>query len=139
MQVEAAGLSLVTALVGEVVTAASQGAQEALEAAARGQAARPAEAQVPLPYHVGAVACLLQSFSQGGCIRGQAQGLACPDDGMLEARVDLVPGKRGRGGEGEMRAKARLSEPIYCQGSRLEPSNNCSKYIHTYSKQHAMF
>lgn len=103
MQVEAAGLSLVTALVGEVVTAASQGAQEALEAAARGQAARPAEAQVPLSYHVGAVARFLQPLSQGGRIRGQAQRLACPDDRMLEARVNLVPGRNGKwsGGQGE--------------------------------------
>ena len=91
MQVEAARLCpTVTAPVGEVVTAARQRAQEALEAAVGGQAAPVAEAQVPLAHHVGGVAGLPQALGQGGVIHGQAEGLAGPDDGVLEACVYLV-------------------------------------------------
>lgn len=58
MQVEAAGLGSITALVGEVVSAARQCTQEALEAAPRREAARPAEPQVPLAHHMGDIAGL---------------------------------------------------------------------------------
>ena len=97
MQVEAAGLALAgAALVGEVVPAPRQRAQEAVEAAARGQAAPAAEAQVPLAHHVGDVAGLPQALGQGGVARGQAEGLEGPDDRVLEARVDLIPRERER-------------------------------------------
>ena len=98
MQVEAACLAPpVAALVGEVVPAARQRAQEALEAAVRGQAAPAAEAQVPLAHHVGGVAGLPQALGQGGVAQWQAEGLERPDHGVLEACVDLIPGGRGTG------------------------------------------
>ena len=59
----------------------------------------PVEAQVPLAQHVCGVAGLLQPLGQGTEVGGQAAGLAGPDDGVLEASVDLVPeGARARGG-----------------------------------------
>lgn len=76
MQVKSTGLPVVAALVGEVVPAAGQRSQEAVEAACGGETGGPAEAQVPLAHHVCGVSGLGQSLRQRGSVGWQAERLA---------------------------------------------------------------
>ena len=91
MEVEATHPGPITGVVGVVVYTACQGAKVGVEASASGQALLLVEAQVPLADHVGGVAELLQSLGEGDLVKGQAVGLAGPDDGVLQASVNLVP------------------------------------------------
>lgn len=52
----------------------------------------PVEAQVPLPDHVRGVAGLAEPLGQSVHVWRQAARLAGSDDGVLEARVDLISG-----------------------------------------------
>lgn len=54
----------------------------------------PVEAQVPFAHQVGGVSGLAEALGQGVHVRRQTAGLAGPDDGVLEACVDLVSAGR---------------------------------------------
>lgn len=62
VQVKSTGFGPITALIGEVVSTASQCTQETLKATPCWEAAGPAEAQVPFTHHVGGVSSLNQTL-----------------------------------------------------------------------------
>lgn len=80
MQVKTTEPRAVTGVIGVVVHAARQGAKVCVEATAGGKALLLVEAQVPLADHVSGVAKLLQSLREGDLVKGQAAGLARPND-----------------------------------------------------------
>lgn len=80
----------VTGAVRVVVHTARQRAKVAVEASARGQTLLPVEAKVPFAHHVSSVPRFLQPLWERGHVQGETVGLARPDDGVLEACVDLV-------------------------------------------------
>lgn len=49
---------------------------------------------MPFAHQVGGVPGLAQPLGQGVHVGGQAAGLAGPDDGVLEACVDLISARR---------------------------------------------
>lgn len=80
VQVKPTSFRTVAALIGKVVAAASERAQEGLKATSCGEAAGPAEAQVPLAHHVRSVSGLQQALWQRGEVWGQTEGLTWSDD-----------------------------------------------------------
>lgn len=80
----------VTGTIRVVVHTARQRAKVAVEASARGQTLLPVEAKVPFAHHVSSVPRFLQPLWERGHVQGETVGLARPDDGVLEACVDLV-------------------------------------------------
>lgn len=65
-----------------------------------GTGSSPVEAQVPLAHQVGGVPGLAEPLGQRVHVWRQTAGLAGPDDGVLEARVDLIPAEEDEGGGG---------------------------------------
>ena len=81
----------VAGVISVVVHAPRQRPKVGVEAPASGEAVPLVKAQMPFSHHVGRVASFLEALRQRDLVKRQAVRLTGPDDGMLEASVNLIP------------------------------------------------